>query len=127
MHLSSSQSLAQLRPSSLDTLLLRQPPFLTIDHMRFASVQASAVRSKLCQLSEQTCEKDRRKPLGLPASGRAALVEQLLASLAGGIDPHAEQSHLAEIQKRRAAVDSGKAKLIDGSPGLLQVRAAIRP
>lgn len=72
-----------------------------------------------------TVESVAEEALALPVSGRAVLVEKLLESLAGEIDPLVEHSHLAEIQKRRAAVDSGQAKLIDGSTGLREARVAI--
>jgi len=73
-----------------------------------------------------TVEMVTQEALGLPASGRASLVESLLASLAGEIDPAVERAHLDEIRERRAAVRSGKASLIDGTEGLREVRAALR-
>jgi hypothetical protein len=63
--------------------------------------------------------------LGLPASGRALLVEKLLASLAGETDPTVERAHLDEIRRRRAAVRAGQAKLIDGDEAIKQVRSAL--
>jgi hypothetical protein len=74
-------------------------------------------------LSVETLAKE---ALGLPTSGRALLVEKLLASLAGKVDPSVERTHLAEIRERRAAVRSGKAKLIDGALALKKVRAALK-
>lgn len=67
-----------------------------------------------------------KEALDLPTSGRALLVEKLLASLAGKVDPSIEQAHLNEIRDRRAAVQSGKAKLIDGTEALKQTRAALK-
>ena len=64
--------------------------------------------------------------LGLPKRGRALLVEKLLASLAGEGTRTVEREHLSEIRGRRAAVRSGKARLIDGRAGMRKVRAALR-
>ena len=63
--------------------------------------------------------------LGLPSLGRPLLVEKLLASLAGEVNPAVERVHLDEVRRRRAAVRSGKASLIDGPAGLRQARAAL--
>ena len=73
-----------------------------------------------------TVEMVAQEALGLPTSGRALLVERLLASLAGETNPAVERAHLDEIRERRAAVRSGKASLVDGTEGLRQVRAALR-
>jgi hypothetical protein len=67
-----------------------------------------------------------QEALGLPVSGRALLVETLLASLAGEINPTVERTHLDEIRERRAAMRSGKANLVDGKEALRKVRAALR-
>jgi hypothetical protein len=64
--------------------------------------------------------------LGLPISGRALLVEKLLASLAGETNPAVERAHLDEIRERRAAVRAGKASLVDGPDGLQKVRAGLK-
>jgi hypothetical protein len=64
--------------------------------------------------------------MALPVSGRALLVEKLLASLAGEVDPRVERRNLDEVNARRLAVASGKAKLIEGSEALQKARAAIR-
>jgi hypothetical protein len=73
-----------------------------------------------------TVEMVEREALGLPISGRALLVERLLASLAGETNPAVERAHLDEIRARRAAACSGKASLVDGKKGLREVRAALR-
>jgi hypothetical protein len=73
-----------------------------------------------------TVEMVTQEALGLPVSGRALVVESLLASLAGETNPTVERAHLDEIRDRRAAVRSGKASLIDGAEGLREVRAALR-
>jgi hypothetical protein len=39
--------------------------------------------------------------LSLPTSGRALLVEKLLASLSGEISPAVERAHLAAVRERR--------------------------
>ena len=67
-----------------------------------------------------------QEALGLPISGRALLVERLLASLAGETNLAVERAHLDEIRERRAAVRSGKASLVDGTEGLRDARAALR-
>ncbi len=56
--------------------------------------------------------------LGLPTNGRALLVEKLLASLAGEANPAVERVHLEQVRKRRTAVRSGKARLVEGTEGL---------
>jgi hypothetical protein len=64
--------------------------------------------------------------LALPISGRALLVEKLLASLEGEVTSAVERASLEEVRKRREAVRAGKAQLLDGPSGIEQVRAAIR-
>ena len=64
--------------------------------------------------------------LRLPTSGRALLVEKLLASLAGEANPEVERAHLDEVGDRRATAQSGKANFIDGTEGFRQAREAVR-
>lgn len=64
--------------------------------------------------------------LSLSSDGRALLVEKLLGSLSGEVDPSVERSHLAEIRRRRSLVDSGKSELIEGDEALRRARAALR-
>jgi hypothetical protein len=64
--------------------------------------------------------------LSLPTSGRALLVEKLLASLAGEVNPKVERAHLDDVRERRAAVRSGKSKLVEGTEALRKARAAVR-
>ena len=73
-----------------------------------------------------TVEKVALDALGLPSAGRAELVEKLLASLAGESDPGVERAHLNEIRRRREAVRSGKAQLVEGDAALQRARAAMR-
>ena len=73
-----------------------------------------------------TVEMVAQEALGLPISGRALLVEKLLASLAGETNPDVEHTHLDEIRQRRAAVRSGKANLVEGAEGIRKVRASLR-
>ncbi len=70
-------------------------------------------------------EKVAADALGLSIAGRAFLVEKLLASLAGQTDPGIERLHLSEMRRRRAAVRSGKARLIEGGEALRHARAAV--
>jgi hypothetical protein len=64
--------------------------------------------------------------LNLPTSGRALLVEKLLASLSGEISPAVERTHLDEVRERRAAVRSGRTRLVDGTEALKKARADVR-
>jgi len=62
----------------------------------------------------------------LPGDGRAFLMEKLLGSLSGEVDSTVERAHLAEVRRRRAAVQSGNTELIDGDEALRRARAALR-
>jgi hypothetical protein len=73
-----------------------------------------------------TVEKVAADALGLPSAGRAELVEKLLASLAGESDPTVQQTHLDEVRRRREAVRTGKAHLVEGEEALERARAAMR-
>jgi Putative addiction module component len=73
-----------------------------------------------------TVEMVAQEALGLPISGRALLVEKLLASLAGETNPAVERAHLDEIRRRRAAVRSGEANLVEGAEAIREVRASLR-
>jgi hypothetical protein len=64
--------------------------------------------------------------LALPTRGRVLLVEKLLASLEGKIDPAVERDTLKQIRERRAAVGSGKSMLVDGPDALKRARGAVR-
>ena len=67
-----------------------------------------------------------QEALRLPSSGRALLVEKLLASLSGEANPVVERANLDEVRRRRAAVRSGKSGLVDGPESLRQARAALQ-
>lgn len=73
-----------------------------------------------------TVEMVAKEALGLPIGGREQLLEALLASLAGETNPTVERIHLDQIRKRRDAVRSGSAKLVDGTEALREVRDALR-
>ncbi len=64
--------------------------------------------------------------LTLPTSRRALLVEKLLASLAGEANPTVERAHLEDVRERRAAVRSGKSRLVEGTKAIRKARAAVR-
>ncbi len=64
--------------------------------------------------------------MNLPTSGRELLVEKLLASLAGEANPTVERAHLDEVRERRAAVRSGKSRLVEGTEAIRMARAALR-
>ena len=72
-----------------------------------------------------TFEKVAAEALDLPSAGRALLVEMLLDSLSGEADPMVERAHLERIHRRREAVRSGKAALIDGDEALSCARVAL--
>ena len=72
-----------------------------------------------------TVEAVTQEALGLPSSDRALLVDKLLASLAGETNPTVERANLYEVRRRRAAVRSGNATLIDGPEGFRQARVAL--
>jgi len=67
-----------------------------------------------------------QEAMNLPTSGRALLVEKLLASLAGEADPKVERAHLDDVRERRAAVSSGKSRLVEGSEAIRTARSAVR-
>jgi hypothetical protein len=73
-----------------------------------------------------TMEKVAEQALGLPTSSRALLVEKLLDSLSGDVDPTIEQAHLKEIRRRREAVRSGASQLVDGQDALRRARRALQ-
>jgi hypothetical protein len=64
--------------------------------------------------------------MNLPARGRELLVEKLLASLAGEANPAVERTHLEDVRERRAAVRSGKSRLVEGTEAIRTARAAVR-
>ena len=64
--------------------------------------------------------------MNLPTSGRELLVEKLLASLAGEANPTVERAHLDDVRERRAAVSSGKSRLVEGTEAIRTARAAVR-
>jgi len=67
-----------------------------------------------------------QEAMNLPTSGRALLVEKLLASLAGEADPKVERAHLDDVRERRAAVRSGKSRLVEGTEAIRTARSAVR-
>ena len=50
--------------------------------------------------------------LGLPPEARAALADSLLGSLDTEVDSEAEQAWREEIERRAAALDEGRARLV---------------
>jgi hypothetical protein len=77
-------------------------------------------------MAAATMEKVAEQALGLPIASRALLVEKLLDSLSGKADSVVERAHLDEVRRRRHAVRSGTARLIDGDEALRRARAAMR-
>lgn len=63
--------------------------------------------------------------LGLPTRSRAMLVEKLLASLAGEIDPTVESANLDAVRRRREDVKAGRANLVEGEEAMQRVRSAL--
>jgi hypothetical protein len=64
--------------------------------------------------------------LSLPTRGRALMVEKLLASLAGEASPSVGRTHLDKAREHRAAVRSGKSRLIGGTEAMRKARAGVR-
>ena len=64
-------------------------------------------------MASRILEKVRSEALALSVSERAELAHDLVASLDGPPDTHAEPLWEAEILRRLSEIDSGTAKLID--------------
>ena len=67
-----------------------------------------------------------KEALALPPSGRALLVDKLLASLAGEVNADVERNNLAEVKRGRFAIRYGDTTLVDGEESLRRARAAVR-
>jgi putative addiction module component (TIGR02574 family) len=63
--------------------------------------------------------------LGLPVRSRVLLVEKLLASLSGEVDPSVERANLNEVRRRREDMRAGRTKLLEGDEVMRQVRSAL--
>lgn len=74
-------------------------------------------------MSVETLEQE---ALALPTSGRVWLIEKLLASLSGQIDPAVDRANLDEVNRRRASANAGRASFVDGPEALRQAKAAVR-
>ena len=59
--------------------------------------------------------------LQLPAAERALLVQVLIASL--DVETEVEDAWAAEIERRNAQIESGKAQMISGPEALAKIRA----
>jgi putative addiction module component (TIGR02574 family) len=64
--------------------------------------------------------------LGLPASSRAELAKQLIASLDESETPDAENLWLEEIQKRDAEISQGKVECIPAEEVLRRARQRLQ-
>jgi putative addiction module component (TIGR02574 family) len=63
-----------------------------------------------------------RDAMTLSPEVRAELAERLIGSLAEDVSPEITEAQLAEIKRRIADVESGKAKLIPGDEVLARAR-----
>jgi len=63
-----------------------------------------------------------RDAVALPVDARSELAERLIASLAEDVNPEVTEAQLAEVRRRIAEVESGKAELIPGDEVLARVR-----
>jgi len=61
----------------------------------------------------------------LPNESKAILAEKLVASIEERIDPQISKIHLAEVEKRRDEIRTGKVDLIHGEEALAGVRVTI--
>jgi putative addiction module component (TIGR02574 family) len=69
-----------------------------------------------------TSEEIFREAMTLSPEVRAELAERLIGSLAEDVSPEITEAQLAEIKRRIADVESGKAKLIPGDEVLARAR-----
>ena len=77
-------------------------------------------------MGRSALEKLRADALKLPEPERAELAQDLVASLDGPADKHADQLWDAEILRRLAEIDAGIAKLIDRDEFTRRLRAALK-
>jgi putative addiction module component (TIGR02574 family) len=69
-----------------------------------------------------TSEEIFHEAVALPPEARAELTERLIASLAEDVSAEITSAQLAEVRRRIAEVESGKATLIPGDEVLARVR-----
>ena len=69
-----------------------------------------------------TAEEIFHDAVALPTDVRAELTERLIANLTEDISPEITSAQLAEVRRRIAQVESGKAALIPGDEVLARVR-----
>jgi putative addiction module component (TIGR02574 family) len=62
--------------------------------------------------------------LQLSATGRARLIERLIASL--DVDPGVEDAWAAEVERRNAEIESGAVSLIPGPNAVAKLKAEFR-
>lgn len=66
-----------------------------------------------------------REAMSLAPDVRAELAERLIDSLAKDVSPEITSAHLAEVRRRIAEVESGKAELIPGDEVLVRARTLL--
>lgn len=71
-------------------------------------------------------EKIYRDGLALPSDTGVELTERLVASLADDVPAEIQTSHIDEVRKRIAQVESGEVQLIPGDEALARVRSVAR-
>ena len=64
--------------------------------------------------------------LGLPASERAELAQDVLASLDGEADCDSAQAWESEIAERKEKFESGKSKLVDAKDAIRRIDDRVR-
>jgi len=69
-----------------------------------------------------TVEQIALEALGLPASSRARLAHELIASLDKAEDPNADALWRQEIERREREIDEGRAKCIPAEEALRKAR-----
>jgi putative addiction module component (TIGR02574 family) len=69
----------------------------------------------------------RDEALSLPEAERARLAAELLASLDGEAEDGVEAAWAAEVEKRRAQVERGEARLVPWEQVKAEVKAALKP
>lgn len=69
----------------------------------------------------------RDEALRLPEQERARLAAALLASLDGEAEEGVEEAWAAEVEKRKAQVERGEARLVPWEQVKAEVKAALKP
>lgn len=71
-----------------------------------------------------TIETVEAEALQLPVADRARLIERLIASI--DVDPEVEEAWAAEVERRRAEIESAAASTLPGAATLAKLKAEFR-